>query len=399
MNKSNTVINQGALSGVKVVDLTQALAGPTCSMILADMGAEVVKVEQPIKEGGGRFGLTPAAELSRRSLERNKKSITLNLQTEKGKEILRRLIKWGDVLVENYRAGVMQKWGFDYPAVRGINPRIIMTSISGYGQTGPYAHKPALGGVAEALSGLISVLGSGSGTPIDSSTAVSDLVTGVFGTLGTVLALYKRQSTGLGQYVESTLLESTAFFMGWNILRLISGQDTKRVHGAGSGIFQTKDGSYIFLMAEFDQHWPLITRIIGREDLAKAPGYASFAERQENYDEIQNLLKAWVASHTFDDIEVIINKAGGIPFDKVQTLAEVLNDPHLKFRGWYKNVDSLGKPLPQITPYAPYPVLSDTPGMIRKPAPIPGESNKEIYSSVLGLSKEELANLKSEGVI
>jgi crotonobetainyl-CoA:carnitine CoA-transferase CaiB-like acyl-CoA transferase len=406
MSKSNTNVNPGALSGVKVVDLTHALAGPTCSMILADMGAEVVKVEQPVKDDGGRFGLTSAAEMAR-PLERNKKSVTLNLQTEKGKEILRSLIKWGDVLVENYRSGVMQKWGFGYPAVREINPRIIMTSISGYGQTGPYAHKPALGGVAEALSGLISVLGSGGGPPIDSSTAVSDLVTGVFGALGTALALYKRESTGVGQYVESTLLESTVFFMGWNMARHIADQSsktgssvfTKRIHGAGSGIFQAKDGTWVFLMAEYDQHWPIIARVMGREDIAKAPGYATFAERQKNYDQIQGLLKAWVGSHTFDEVETIINKAGGIPFDRVQTLAEVLNDPHLKSRGWYKNVDSFGKPLPQITPYAPYPVLSDTPGTIRKAAPRAGESNEEIYSGVLGLSKEELANLKSQGVI
>lgn len=400
MNELNIKGNPGSLSEIKVVDLSRALAGPICTMILADMGAEIIKVEAPPmgNEGGAD---QPSVSAEPQPFNRNKKSVTLNLQTGKAKEILHRLIQWGDVLVENYRPGFMKRIGFDYPAVRKINPRMIMTSISGYGQTGPYAQRAAFEPVGQAMGGLMSVTGPADMPPMDAGAAVADIGTGVFGALGTLLALYHQKSTGLGQHVDASLVESIVFLMGLNLSLYNIGQDPGKgglfspTRTPGGGIFQTKDGAYIIIMAQSDQHWPIIARIIGREDLATAPGYKIRAQRAKHGVEINNLMEAWVRSHTIDEVEAIVDKVG-IPFGRVQTLEDLLRDPHLKARRRFQNFEFQGKMLPMI---APYPVLSDTPGSVRTLWPTIGQHNEEIYHNLLGFSLEELDAFKREGVI
>ena len=223
MSESNIKGNVGPLRGVKVVDLTRALAGPICTMILADMGAETIKVEEPPKGDGGRIDQMTGSDIPQPFI-RNKKSVTLNLRADEAKEILRRLIQWGDVLVENYRPGFMKRIGFDYPALQEINPRIIMTSISGYGQTGPYAQRAAFEPVGQAMGGLMSVTGLADLPPMDAGAAVADISTGVFGALGTLLALYHQKSTGRGQHVDASLVESIVFLMGLNLSLYNAGQ-------------------------------------------------------------------------------------------------------------------------------------------------------------------------------
>jgi crotonobetainyl-CoA:carnitine CoA-transferase CaiB-like acyl-CoA transferase len=400
MSESQRKDSFGPLSGVKVVDLTHALAGPTCTMILADMGAETIRVEEPPK-GDGRHRDSPIVSDIPQPWVRNKKSVTLNLRTDKAKEILRRLIQWGDVLVEDYRPGFMKGIGFDYPAVRELNPRMIMTSISGYGQTGPYAQRTAYDAVGAAMGGLMSVVGPADSPPMDTGTGLTDINAGVFAALGTVLALYHQQSTALGQHVESTLMESTVFLMGFNLSAYISGQlppkgplvNPKRTPGAGT--FQAKDGTYIVIMAQMDRFWPLMARVIGREDLATAPGYTTRWDRSEHGEELQDIIQAWVSLHTIDEVEAILDEAG-IPFGRVQTVPELLKDPHLKARGRFIDIDYLGKTIPSL---APYPILSDTPSSIRIPWVKTGQHNEEIYCKLLGYSQEELATFKSEGVI
>lgn len=396
MSKSKIDANPQALSGVKIVDLTRAIAGPICTMILADMGAEVIKVVEPGKEDENQEN--PPWWNALRLFDRNKKSITLNLRSDKGKDILRRLIKWGDVLVENYRPGIMQRMGFGYPVVREINPRTVMTSISGYGQTGPYANRAGLDGVGQAMGGLMSTMGPANSPPIMPGAVVSDISTGVFGALGTMLALYRCKSTGLGQHVEATLMESTVFLMSLNLGMYASGPPTekeelKRMPGAGT--FQTKDGTYLVIMAELAQHFPILAHIIGRDDLATAPGYKTRAERTKHADEIYDLIQAWVGSHTINEVEATIDKAG-IPFGRVQTVEDVLKDPHLIGRGRFVNLDVYGQ---VKSVFGPYPILSDTPGSIRTPYPRSGQHNDEVYRGLLGFSQDELAILKRGGVI
>ncbi|MFC1532107.1 CaiB/BaiF CoA transferase family protein [Thermodesulfobacteriota bacterium] len=398
MSESQSNGNPGPLSGIKVVDLTRYVSGPACTMILSDMGAETIKVEPPGKGEQARSTPPLVDDISGYfpTLNRNKKSITLNLRTDKGKEIFRRLILWGDVLVENYRPGVMQQIGFDYPVIREINPRMIMVSISAYGQTGPYVGRVGFDTVAQAMGGLMSMTGPANSPPMSAGGPFADLPAGIFGVVGTLLALYNRQSSGLGQHVESTLMESVVFMLTPDLLNYTRG----RIYERGAkrwpgGTYQAKDGHYIVIFAHDDNHWPLMADILGRQDLANAPGYRNRAERNDRGEELSGLIEAWVRTHAINEVEAALDEAG-IPFGRVQTFAEVLKDPNLKARGMFKEVDHYGEVLPL---FGPYPLLSDTPGAIRTPCPRLGQHNDEIYPNLLGLSEKEMETLKSDGVI
>ncbi|MBN2241020.1 MAG: CoA transferase [Dehalococcoidales bacterium] len=395
MDESRIETGSGPLNDIKVVDLTRALAGPVCSMILGDMGAEVIRIDQPSASGR----ILPPDQPN--PYNRNKKSITLNMRADKAGDIFNRLIRWGDVLVENYRPGVMKQMGFDYDTVHTINPGMVMTSISGYGQTGPYANRAAFDSVGQAVGGLMGVTTNPDGTPTDAGAAVCDISAGIFGALGTVLALYSRKSTGLGQHVDSSLVESVVFLMGYNLSLFLNGQiaENEGLFGPrrtpGAGCFQAKDGGYIIIMAQTDQHWPVLAGIIGREDLVTTPGYRTRREREKNGEEIKDIIAAWVCTKNLEEVEAIIEKAG-IPFGRVQNTKDLLSDPHLKARERFIDLDFHGKVFPVI---APYPILSGTPGSIRIDWQKTGEHNEEIYHDILGYSHDELETFKNEGVI
>lgn len=380
----------GPLNGVKVVDLSSPLAGSICTMILSDMGAKTITIERPGTNSPGQFSY----------LHRNKKRVTLNLKTDRGKDILRRLIDWGDVLVESYRPGVMKRMGFDYPSVRDINPRIVMTSISGYGQEGPYAHRGAFDTVGQAMGGIMSLTGPAEGPPWDAGAALADLSTAVFAALGTAMALYHQQATGLGQHVESSLVESIVFLMVPELMEHLAGRVIEKgslgwwKRRPAAGWFQTKDGSYIVIMAQADQHWRRMAEIMDCSELAEAPGYATRGERVKNAKEIHELMEAWTRKLPPDKIETILDQAD-IPFGRVQSIEEVLKDPNLNSRGMFKEMDIQGKIMRM---FGPYPILSDTPGSFTAPLKS-GESNKEVYGSLLGFSTKELRTLKKDSVI
>jgi crotonobetainyl-CoA:carnitine CoA-transferase CaiB-like acyl-CoA transferase len=384
-----------ALSGIKVVDLTRAIAGPVCSTLLADMGAEVVRVESPDRDKD--LANQPLADLAVKLFHRSKKSVTLNMRSEKGKGILHRLIQWGDVLIENFKSGVMKEMGFDYPAVKKINPRLVMVSISGYGQTGPYAGRAGLDGVGQAMGGIMSLTGPPDSPPMLAGAPIADMSSGVFAALGAVLALYRCKSTGLGQQVESTLMDSIAFLMGFNIAKYAVGQANSKggLITPGSATFRTKDGHYIVIMGALVQHFPRFAHLIGRDDLATAPGYQTRFERMDHAEEINAAIQAWMDTQTITVVEAAMENLG-LPFGRVQTIEELMKDPHLIARNRIAEVEIDGQ---KKTIVGPYPTLSDTPGTIRTPCPKLGEHNEEVYGSMLGFSKDELAALKNEGVI
>ena len=392
----NESINDSmALSGVKVLDLSRALAGPVCSSLLGDMGAEVIRVESPDRDKD--LANKPQADLAIKVFHRNKKSITLNMRSEKGKDILRRLVQWADVLLENFKPGVMQKMGFDYPEAKKINPRIVMVSISGYGQTGPYSGRAGLDWVGQAMGGIMSLTGPPDGPPMIAGAAIADISSGAFGAFGAVLALYRCKSTGLGQHVETALMDSVAYLMGYNLAKYVVGQDN--IKGGlilpGNGTFRTKDGHYIVIMGALAQHFPHLAHLIGRDDLATAPGYQTRLERVDHTEEINASIQDWMETQTITAVEAAMEKLG-IPFGRVQSHEELFKDPHLMARNRIAEVEVDGQ---KKTVIAPYPILSDTPGTIRTPCPELGEHNDEVYGGVLKFSKDELTALKNEGII
>lgn len=383
--------NGGPFSGIKIVDLTLALSGPTCTAYLADMGAEVIKVQEP-------GGYNPGAL---RYFNRNKKSVTLNLKTDKGKEILRRFVLWGDVLVENYRPGVMKRLGFDYPDIKKINPRMIMTSISGYGQTGLYAQRGGIDTIGQAMGGLMSLIGPDENMPMDAGFALSDLTAGIFAALGTVTALYHQKATNQGQRVDASLVDSIVSLLNGSLISVARGEPQLRGQERwwrslpGGGWFRAKDGVWVTIMAQGDPAWPRMAAAMGRPELGSDPGYAKRKDRSEKGKEIHDMMQAWASTKTGAEIEELLEHSG-VPFGRVQTLQEVLKDPNLKARGMFKEVDFDGEKLPL---FGPYPELSETPGSFRTGSPQLGAHNEEIYCGLMGFSIEEFNALKQDGII
>ncbi len=395
--KSQANRSLGPLTGVKVVDLSRYAAGPSCTRMLGDMGADVIKVEDPGRGDPGRT--SPPAKDDMGGYfpvqNRNKRSVTLNLRKDKGKDVLSRFIQWADVLAENFTPGFMQRIGFDYPAVKKINPRIIMVSLSGFGQTGPYAQRAGFDRVGQAMGGVMRSWGTG-GPPEDINIG-ADPLTGVFGALGVSMALYNREITGHGQQVDVDLMETIAYFTSGGMVGYVRGYDVedRDTVREPKGTFKTKDGRYMVIYAQDDHFWPCMARIMGRPDLVNAPGYTTRPERNKHADELYGLMEKWAASHTIDEVEAAL-AADDIPHGKVQGVADLINDPHLRARGMIKEVDHYGEMLPL---FGPYPIFSDTPGTIRTPSPHLGQHNEEVYCGLLGFSKKELAALKSDGVI
>jgi crotonobetainyl-CoA:carnitine CoA-transferase CaiB-like acyl-CoA transferase len=251
------------------------------------------------------------------------------------------------------------------------------------------------------MGGLMSVTGPADMPPMDAGGAVCDITAGIFGALGTMFALYHQKTTGLGQHVDASLVESIVFLMGFNLALHNAGRSPKKgemfspMRTPGAGMYLTKDGFYLVIMAQTDQHWPVLARLIGREDLAVDPDYKVRHKRSKHGVEISGLLESWVRNYTLDEVEAILDKAG-LPFGRVQNLDDLLKDPHFAARGLFQYFDIQGKKLPLI---APYPLLSKTPGSVRSLWPSVGQHNIEIYQDLLDFSLEEIENFKDEGVI
>ena len=392
--------NKGPLDGIKVVDLTRFQAGPICTMLLGDMGAEVIKVEEP---GSGDHGrdYEPAIDglaCFFAAYNRNKKSVTLNLKSEKGKQIMAGLVRWGDVVVENFRPGVMARLGFSYDDMRRINPGIIVVATSGFGQKGPYAGRASFDMVAQAMSGVMSITGQEGGIPTRAGPAIADCTGGFFGALGTVLALFHKQRTGEGQFVDISLLDGQLLMMAYPLMRAFMGEEMKPgvAQVAPADSYPTADGRFVFIFGHDGSHFPTICRLAGRPEMAEDPRFDTRVKRFEQRHVLNDMVIQWTSTLTADALEAILLETG-LPFGRVNELGEVLADPHILDQESLVNVDHYGKgslPLVNVTPR-----LSKSPGSIRTPCPLLGQHNEEIYCGVLDVSKEDLKTLKEEGVI
>ena len=393
-----------ALDGVKVLDFTQYNAGPNCSMFLRELGAEVIKVEIPGRGDAERASMPLSKK--REALQficrnRGKKSITLNLKNEKGLGIATALAARADVLVENFAAGVMDRLGLSYEELTRINPRLIYASISGYGHTGPRSSEPSYDLVTQAMGGLMSITGFPDGPPTRVGAALGDYLGGLNTAVAILAALYYRSMTGEGQAIDISMQDGVwAFVLPERADYFVNNETPKRYgnrysHVAPAGSYTATNGDFIIFIATENQ-WGSLLHIIGREDLTGDKRYATREGRTNHRDEVDALVEGWSKTRTVEEILDALKKAK-VPCSPVPTFDEVAHDPQLLSRGMIVEVEQPISGKVKLT--GSVLKMSKTPGDKRFPAPALGEHNHEIYSGMLGYSREEIQKLKEEGVI
>ena len=394
-----------ALENVKVLDFTRFLTGPVCTMMLRELGAEVIKVEIP-DGGDGVRHLFPATEAGEGYMfvivNRGKKSITLNLKSDKGREIARELVKKVDVTIENFSTGVTDRLGLGYEELRKINPSLIYASITGFGHTGPEASGLGYDMIAQARGGLMSLTGNKDGPPIRSAAATADYLGGVHATISIQAALLHREKTGEGQAIDISLQDGI-----WNLTAIehagyyfLTGKAPPRLGNEAlpnspSGSYATNDG-WIVLNAPTDDEWGRIARAIGREELITNPKYAAAKERVKNREDVNAILSEWTKERTMAAAVRELSNAR-VACSEVPTFDQVANDPQLLSREMIVEVE---QPLSgKLKVPGSVFKLSKTPGDPTPPAPRLGQHNYEVYSGLLGYSEQEIKKLGDDGII
>ncbi len=391
------------LEGIKVLDLTRILSGPYCTMMLGDMGAEIIKVEayphgddsrenQPFVNGESMYFV---------SLNRNKRSIVLNLKTQEGRDIFYKLVKDVDVVVENFKPGTTQKLKIDYDIVKEINPNVIYCSISGFGQTGPYSARPAYDSVVQAMSGIWSVTGHPGGIPTRVGTSVGDIFGGVFGCNAVLGALHHKTKTGEGQYIDISMLDCLVAVVEGQIARYY-GTDKVPVpvgnrHATATpfDLFESKDG-YFVIAVQKNTMFEKLCNAIENPDLAKDERFTSNANRCDNQPALKEILtNAFREKTTAEWIDILVD--AGVACGPVNTIKDVVNDPQIKSREMITEVT--GHPKFDKLHYPSSPLkFSKTPCTIERPAPVLGQHTDEILEAI-GYTAEEIADFKSKNAI
>lgn len=391
------------LDGIRVLELGQLLAGPFAGTLLAYFGAEVIKVEPPGGDPIRQWRIVrDGASLWWRSLGRNKKCVTLNLRDPAGRALARRLAERCDVLIENFRPGILEGWGLGPDDLKPVNPGLIFARISGYGQDGPYAARPGYASVCEGIGGLRYVNGVPGQPPVRPNLSLGDTFAGLHAAFGVLLALLDRQRRAphAGQTVDVALYESVFNLLeavvpeydGAGEIREPSGSTVTGI--VPTGTYRCRDGKYVIIGGNGDSIYKRLMHAAGREDLAEDPRLAGNAGRVEYQQEIDAAITAWTA--TLDSQEVLARlEAAEVPAGPIYNVADMVTDPHFLARGLFETVEIDGNPLkiPAILPK-----LAETPGATNWPGPEIGSHNMEVFGGLLGLSAAELATLKGQGV-
>ncbi|MDQ3012113.1 MAG: CoA transferase [Acidobacteriota bacterium] len=384
----------------------QLLAGPFAAAMLGWFGAEVIKIEppktgDPLRKWRKVYNGTA---LWWYCLGRNKKCVTLNLKDPRGQQIARQLAGKVDVVLENFKPGTLEKWGLGFDELKQINPKLILARISGYGQTGPYSHKPGYANVAEGFSGLRYITGFPDRPPARPNLSIGDTLAGLHAALGILMALYHRDAkgTGQGQMVDVALYEACFNMMESVIPEYDKFGEIRERQGAKiSGIvptntYPTKDGKYIIIGGNGDAIYKRLMTVAGREDLAHAQHLATNEGRVEHEPEIDDALEAWTRNHAYDELIAALEKAA-VPSGPIYNAADIVSDPHYQARGMFEDAHIGNGETVKLPTFAPK--LSETPGGTDWIGPALGAHNHEVYGDLLGMSEEGIADLSAEGVI
>jgi crotonobetainyl-CoA:carnitine CoA-transferase CaiB-like acyl-CoA transferase len=387
-----------ALARFKVIDLTRVRSGPTCVRQFADWGADVIMVEMPesLTADSGGMGAREGPDFQ--NLHRNKKSMTLDLKKPAGKEVFMRLVKDADVIVENYRPDVKTRLGIDYESIRKINPRIVYTSISGFGQDGPYVERPGVDQIAQGMSGLMSITGEPGRGPMRVGIAIADVTAGMFAALGTMAALLERESSGEGQWVHTSLLEANIFILDfqaarWTMAKEIAEQAGNNHPTGITGAFKTKDGAINLAPPPF--LWERFVKALGSDELKNNPEFQKPKERVKNRARVNAVIEEITRTKTSAEWVAYFNEQG-IPCGPIYTIDQTFADEQVKHLGIAQTVES-----PKLGPITliGQPVhLSRTPSAIASAPPERGEHTASVLAS-LGYSAREIEELKKQGVV
>ncbi|MER6175182.1 CoA transferase [Streptosporangium sp. NPDC001681] len=393
------------LGDIRVVELGQLLAGPFCGQLLGDFGAEIIKVEDP---GRG----DPMRQWGRekpygRSLwwpvvARNKKSVTCDLRTPEGQDLLIRLVERADVLLENFRPGTLERWGMSPARLHEINPRLVITRVTGFGQSGPYAPRAGYGSIGEAMGGIRHVTGDPDRPPARAGISLGDSLAATHACVGTLVALHERERSGRGQVVDSAIYEAVLAMMESMVPEWQqAGYQRERTgtvlpNVSPSNVYPTEGGDTILIAANQDSVFTRLATLMGRPELAADERYATHGARGANMAELDEIIAAWTAGIPADELLRSLHE-GGVPAGRIYTAKDMFADPHFAAREAIVRV-----PHPDFGELAMQnvvPKLSDTPGSVRSAGPALGQHNEEVYRGLLGLTEAEFTGLSAAGVI
>jgi crotonobetainyl-CoA:carnitine CoA-transferase CaiB-like acyl-CoA transferase len=394
------------LKGIRVIELGSFIAGPFATRILAEFGAEVIKVEPPGGDQIRKWGLAGKGQQDSyfsKVILRNKKSVAINLNHEEGREIVREVIREADVVVENFKPGTLEKWNLSHQEMREINPRLIITSVTGYGQTGPYRNRPGFGNIAESFGGLRYVTGYPDRPPVRVGLSIADSISGLYAVIGTLLALYHRDRnhSSSGQVVDVALYESVFSLLEAILPEYVHLGAVRERTGnqlattAPSNIYPTKDGKWVAIGANSDSLFKRLMILMKREDLARKPELSDNAGRVAAARYLDSVIEEWTLRHTREEVVALLDKAS-IPAGPIYGIADIYKDPHYREREMFLLVpDSSGEEvmMPGIVPK-----LSETPGAVHQAGPVYGAHTEEVLTAY-GFTQERIKELQDKGVI
>ena len=392
-----------ALDNIRVIDAAVLFAGPTAATILADFGADVIKVEHPKGDPVRTHGYHKhGVSLWWKVIGRNKRAITLNLSVPEGQKLMAGIVQKADVLIESFRPGTLERWNLGPEALHQLNPRLVVARISGFGQTGPYSGRPGFGTLAEAMSGFAAMTGEPGGPPTLPPFALADTVAGMAAAIAILIALHTREKTGKGQIIDTALIEPILAILGphatfFDQLGIVQErQGNRSVNNAPRNTYQTSDGSWVAISTSAQSVAERVMRLVGHPEVIQEKWFASAKERAKHGEELDQMVASWISQHPLDEVVAVFEKAEAA-VAPIYDIRQVMEDPQYKARGTIITVND-----PELGPVKMQDVifrLSETPGKVRWAGRQKGQDNQEVYQELLGLDAGRLKKLAAEGVI